>query len=116
MVVYNNVMSTGDIVRGGFLESLGKLLDRGAQVALMYGDRDYICNWLSGERTSLAIDSTLSQGFKEAGYANITMDSSYVGGVVRQFGNLSFSRVFDAANGGVFPLFLRPLLSINESI
>jgi len=25
MVVYNNVMATGDIVRGGFLESLGFL-------------------------------------------------------------------------------------------
>ncbi|KAE9380409.1 putative carboxypeptidase S1 [Stipitochalara longipes BDJ] len=99
MIIYNNVMSTGDIVRGGFLESLGKLLDRGVQVTMMYGDRDYICNWLSGERTSLAINSTLSSGFKESGYANITTNFTYVGGVVRQFGNLSFSRVFDAAHG-----------------
>jgi carboxypeptidase C (cathepsin A) len=104
MVVYNNVMATGDIVRGGFLESLSSLRDRGIQMTFMYGDRDYICNWLSGERMSLAIKSTLSQGSKEAGYANITTNDTCTGGVVRQFGNLSFSRVFDAAHGGSFPL------------
>lgn len=38
------VMGTGDIARGGFLEDLGDLLDRGVQVVLMYGDRDYIGN------------------------------------------------------------------------
>jgi carboxypeptidase D len=108
MGVYNSVMATGDIVRGGFLESLGKLLDRGVQVTMIYGDRDYICNWLSGQRTSLAINSTLSRGFKEAGYANITTNATYVGGMVRQFGHLSFSRVFDAAHGGSFLFFPNP--------
>jgi carboxypeptidase C (cathepsin A) len=96
-------MATGDIVRGGFAESLGKLLGRGVQVTMMYGDRDYICNWLSGERTSLTINSTLSESFRDAGYANITTDSTYVGGVVRQSGNLSFYRVFDAAHGSSSP-------------
>jgi carboxypeptidase C (cathepsin A) len=91
-------MITSDIVRGGLVESLGKLLDRGVQVTMMYGDRDYICNWLSGERMSLAINSTLSESFRDAGYANITTNSTYVGGLVRQSGNLSFSRVFDAAH------------------
>jgi hypothetical protein len=94
------VMAEGDITRGGFLEILGDLLDHGVQVALMYGDRDYIGNWISGERSSLAINSTLSRGFKNAGYANITTNETYTGGVVRQYGNLSFSRIFDAAHGG----------------
>ncbi|KUJ23315.1 alpha/beta-hydrolase [Mollisia scopiformis] len=98
MVVYNAVMASGDIVRGRFPETLGDLLDRGVQVTLMYGDRDYICNWISGERTSLALNSTLSSGFQEAGYVNITTNDTYYGGVVRQHGNLSFSRVFDAAH------------------
>ena len=37
-------MGTGDIVRGGFLEALGDLLDRGVQVVMMYRDRGYIGN------------------------------------------------------------------------
>ncbi|TVY94449.1 Carboxypeptidase S1-like protein A [Lachnellula willkommii] len=98
-VVYNSVMAEGDITRGGFLDMLGNLLDRGIQVALMYGDRDYIGNWIAGERGSLAITSEISKGFTAAGYANISTNATYEGGVVRQHGNLSFSRVFDAAHG-----------------
>jgi hypothetical protein len=37
-------MAEGDITRGGFPEILGSLLDRGVQVVLEYGDRDYIGN------------------------------------------------------------------------
>jgi hypothetical protein len=37
-------MSTGDFVLGKNLEILGKLLDQGVKVALVYGDRDYQCN------------------------------------------------------------------------
>ena len=46
---------TGDPARGGFIESLGALLDQGIDVTLMYGDRDYMCNWIGGENVSLAI-------------------------------------------------------------
>jgi carboxypeptidase D len=110
-------MAEGDITRGGFLETLGNLLDRGVQVVLEYGDRDYIGNCkypllvqpklalsiqpgIAGEMGSLAINSTLSSGFVAAGYANISSNATYDGGVVRQHDNLSFSRVFDAAHGG----------------
>jgi hypothetical protein len=34
-----DVMGTGDTVRGGFLEALGDPLDRGAQVVTIYGDK-----------------------------------------------------------------------------
>jgi hypothetical protein len=40
----SGVMAEGDITRGGFIDMLGNLLDRGVQVVLMYGDRDYIGN------------------------------------------------------------------------
>jgi Serine carboxypeptidase len=33
-----------------------------------------------------------------AGYAPIVVNESYVGGVVREFGNLSFSRIYDAGH------------------
>jgi hypothetical protein len=36
--------------------------------------------------------------FPAAGYASIVVNSSYIGGHVRQFGNLSFSRIFDAGH------------------
>ncbi|RYP22281.1 hypothetical protein DL765_001795 [Monosporascus sp. GIB2] len=90
--------ATGDFVRGRNLEILGELLDSGVKVALMYGDRDYQCNWLGGEAISLAIKSKLSAAFRKAGYAEIRTNDDYVGGMVRQHGNLSFARVFNAGH------------------
>jgi len=36
--------------------------------------------------------------FASAGYADIIVNNSYIGGHVRQYGNLSFSRIFDAGH------------------
>ena len=36
--------------------------------------------------------------FRSAGYENIDTNSTYVGGLVRQHGNVSFSRVFEAGH------------------
>lgn len=36
--------------------------------------------------------------FPAAGYADIVSNSTYVGGQVRQYGNLSFSRIYDAGH------------------
>ena len=47
-----------------------------------------------------AIESDLTTDFKQAGYADIETNASYVGGFVRQVGNLSFSRVFQAGHEG----------------
>ncbi|RFU78906.1 carboxypeptidase s1 a [Trichoderma arundinaceum] len=60
-------LETGDFIRGHNLELLGGLLDSGVKVALVYGDRDYQCNWLGGEQIGLAIQSSLSAGFRAAG-------------------------------------------------
>ncbi|KAF2685461.1 alpha/beta-hydrolase [Lentithecium fluviatile CBS 122367] len=89
---------TGDFVRGKQLAQLGSLLNRGVKVALVYGDRDYQCNWLGGEALSLAIESKFSPAFAAAKYAEVQTNDSYVGGLVRQHGNLSFSRVFQAGH------------------
>lgn len=87
--------ATGDFVLGDGLNRLRKLLQKGVKVSLIYGDRDYQCNWLGGEAVSLALGS---DEFKMAGYANIETNSSYMGGLVRQHGNLSFARVFQAGH------------------
>ena len=93
-------LSTGDYDRGDQLSDIAYLLGLGTRVALIYGDRDYICNWLGGEAVSFAIASrsTSLAPFYSAGYAEIVVNSSYVGGVVRQYGNLSFSRIYDAGH------------------
>jgi hypothetical protein len=85
---------TGDPMRRT-LRDLELLLARGRRVALVYGDRDYRCNWLAAENVSLSISDP---SFRAAGYAPIVTNTSYSGGLVRQAGNLSFSRVFQAGH------------------
>ena len=100
--VYNGFQSTGDYartdIRGGQLTDLAYLLDNGVKVAFMYGDRDYACNWLGGEEASLAVNYSQSSAFRAAGYAPIQVNSSYIGGQVRQHGNFSFSRVYESGH------------------
>ncbi|KAI0158422.1 Alpha/Beta hydrolase protein [Pestalotiopsis sp. NC0098] len=90
--------ATGDFVLGRNVAVLGELLDRGVKVALVYGDRDFQCNWYGGEQISLDIQSRITDDFHGAKYADIQTNESYTGGLVRQFGNLSFSRVYDAGH------------------
>ncbi|KAK8023115.1 serine carboxypeptidase [Apiospora marii] len=104
--------ATGDYERQALVPQLAALLDRGVRVALVYGDRDYICNWYGGEAISLAIAAASTSpaynnnngansdpgSFADAGYAPIIVNDSYIGGVVRQRGNLSFSRIYQAGH------------------
>jgi hypothetical protein len=115
--VQQGFLSTGDTIRGGLIQDLAYLLSNGVRVGLIYGDADFLCNWLGGEAISFAIAAALpnyppptwsvpgtgtpptySYGFPAAGYAEIVTNSTYVGGAVRQYGNLSFSRIYDAGH------------------
>ncbi|KAI9699981.1 MAG: hypothetical protein M1836_002515 [Candelina mexicana] len=98
--VANAFVATGDVERGDQVSQLAYLLSMNVRVALVYGDRDFICNWLGGEAISFAVASKLSSyaPFYTAGYSDIRVNDSYVGGAVRQYGNLSFSRVYDAGH------------------
>ncbi|KAI4264676.1 MAG: hypothetical protein L6R35_007288, partial [Caloplaca aegaea] len=98
--INNAFVQTGDYVRGNQISQLAYLLFLGVWVALVYGDRDYICNWLGGEAVSFSIatQSPAYAPFYSAGYADIVVNSSYVGGAVRQYGNLSFSRIYNAGH------------------
>ncbi|KAJ4403733.1 hypothetical protein N0V85_005031 [Neurospora sp. IMI 360204] len=109
-VVYQAFFQTGDRARGGLIGKLASLLQRGVRIGLVYGDRDYICNWMGGEAASLAIADAMGDldpkspyptKFAQAGYANIQTNGRrevVVSGVVRQFGNLSFSRIYQAGH------------------
>ncbi|PTU24790.1 hypothetical protein P175DRAFT_049770 [Aspergillus ochraceoroseus IBT 24754] len=99
--VYDGFSSTGDYPRAdvhGYLEDLAYVLDSGIKVALVYGDRDYACPWNGGEQVSLQVNYRDAAQFRAAGYASVQTNSSYVGGLVRQYGNFSFTRVFEAGH------------------
>ncbi|KAL9036980.1 MAG: hypothetical protein Q9214_005896, partial [Letrouitia sp. 1 TL-2023] len=91
---------TGDYERGNQIVQMAYLLSLGVRIALIYGDRDYVCNWLGGEAVSFSIaaQSSAYDPFYTAGYADIVVNQTYVGGTVRQYGNLSFSRIYDAGH------------------
>ena len=91
---------TGDPVRRAGMKDLEYLLDSGVKVTLIYGDRDQRCPWLGAENLSLEARWTGTEKFRAAGYEYIHTNASYNGGVVRQHGNLSFSRVFEAGHDG----------------
>ncbi|GJN82157.1 hypothetical protein PLIIFM63780_005694 [Purpureocillium lilacinum] len=124
--VFKNFGRTGDVARGGNIGRLAKLVQDGVRVGLIYGDRDYICNWFGGEAVSLSIaqqaGGEYATKFPAAGYAPIIVNDSYVGGEVRQFGNLSFSRVYQAGHAvaayqpeTAFQVFARILLGTSVS-
>jgi carboxypeptidase C (cathepsin A) len=99
-VAVNEAFSrTGDFFRPGSLDAIAYLLDSGVKVALMYGDRDFACNWIGGEEVSLAINYSMSNEFRKAGYTPI-LSTIGIGGQVRQYGNFSFSRVYQAGHEG----------------
>lgn len=116
---------TGDYERGNQIAQMAYLLSLGVRVALIYGDRDYVCNWLGGEAVSFSIaaQSSAYDPFYTAGYADIVVNQTYVGGTVRQYGNLSFSRIYDAGHlipayqpETVFTVFTRVILGTGLSL
>jgi hypothetical protein len=55
---------------------------------------------MGGENISLSIDHRNSAAFLASGYEGVVTNNTYTGGVVRQQGNLSFTRVFEAGHEG----------------
>jgi carboxypeptidase C (cathepsin A) len=90
--------ATADMARGGLLEDIAYILDHNVQVTMMYGDRDYACNWIGGEASSLKIPWSHQDKFEEAGYTPLVMSPVHSGGLTRQYGNLSFTRVYQAGH------------------
>ena len=98
-VIQDVYAEIGDAIRGN-ISNIEFILEKGYQVVMVHGDRDYRCNWLGGEAVSLAAQWNHTVDFNEAGYANIQTNATYDGGYVRQAGKLSFSRVFQAGHAG----------------
>ncbi|KAF2770901.1 peptidase S10, serine carboxypeptidase [Teratosphaeria nubilosa] len=88
---------SGDYVYMMFKRDLETILNNGVRVAMLYGDADYVCNWFGGEGLSLALDYKHAKEFRAAGYAPFTVDGVQYGDV-RQHGNFSFTRMWDAGH------------------
>jgi carboxypeptidase C (cathepsin A) len=92
--------TAGDLALRAGMHDVEYLLAQGVKVSLIYGDRDMRCPWIGGESVSLKANWTGAEEFRTAGYEYIRTNATYDGGVVRQRGNLSFSRVFESGHDG----------------
>ncbi|KAL8860022.1 MAG: hypothetical protein Q9178_003571 [Gyalolechia marmorata] len=99
---------TGDYAYPNFIEDLEMVLDKSVRVALFYGDADYICNWFGGQAVSLAVNYSHKEQFAAAGYTPFIVNGDEYG-EVREYGNFSFLRVYEA--GHEVP-FYQPLASL----
>lgn len=115
--VFKAFSSTGDHSKGGLIGDLAYILDHGVKVALFYGDRDYACNWVGGESSSLKIPWASQKDFAKAGYTPLVLSPVHSGGLTRQFGNLSFTRVYQAGHlvpsyqpEAAYEIFMRAIL------
>ena len=95
---FADVVGTGDGVRQAGLPNLEYLLAEGVKVALIYGDREYRCPWTGAETTAKAANWTGQRGFLSAGYERIQSITGGDQGVVKQYGPLSFSRIFNSGH------------------
>lgn len=113
--IYYAFQRAGDFVYPIFLEDLQVLLDSPVRVALLYGDADYICNWFGGEAVSLAANFTGAEEFRAAGYAPMVVDGVHYGDV-REYGNFSFVRLFDAGHEAPYYQPVAALAHFNRTI
>ncbi|TRX87845.1 hypothetical protein FHL15_011263 [Xylaria flabelliformis] len=100
---------TGDNLHGDYVAVLGRAIDDGVHVHLIYGDRDYACNWLGGEALSTAIPHKHAEEFRSAGYEAFQIPAfeesdekanakAITTAYVRQHGNLSFTMVLNSGH------------------
>lgn len=95
--IYFAFQQTGDFVFPNFIEDLEELLELPVRISLLYGDADYICNWFGGEAVSLAANYSDAENFREAGYTPFLVDGVEYGST-REFGNFSFTRIYEAGH------------------
>lgn len=100
--------NTGDFAYPNFIPDLEMILNNSVRVSLIYGDADYICNWFGGQAVSLAVNYTHKSEFAAAGYTPFLVDGDEYG-EVREYGNFSFLRIYEA--GHEVP-FYQPLASL----
>lgn len=90
--------ATGDYINPKIMRQFEELLDDApVRIALIYGDSDFICSWYGGENVSLTANYSGAEDFRKAGYVPLMVDGVRYGDT-REYGNFSFTRVFDAGH------------------
>ncbi|KAI9881262.1 MAG: hypothetical protein M1830_005548 [Pleopsidium flavum] len=99
-LIYYSFQQTGDFVYPNFITDLEMILNNGVRVSLIYGDADFIF--------SLTVNYTHAAQFRAAGYEPFMVNNQEYG-EVRQYGNFSFLRMYEA--GHEVPYY-QPLASL----
>jgi carboxypeptidase C (cathepsin A) len=110
---------TGDAFRQSNMPNLEYLLNDGVKIALIYGDRDYTCPGTGAETLAKMVPWKGQQAFADAGYQELQgLMPSAKGGVAKQYGQLSFTRIFESghqvsayAPEAVFTVFNRTIFN-----
>lgn len=90
---------TGDAFRQSNMANLEYLLDDGVGIALIYGDRDYTCPITGAEALAKEMAWTGQRDFADAGYQELEgLSATAKGGVAKQYGRLSFTRIFESGH------------------
>ncbi|GMF70691.1 unnamed protein product [Aspergillus oryzae] len=77
-LIYTAFSLSGDFA-APYLPDLEKLLELDIQISLVYGDADYICNWLGGEAISKVAKWSGQEAFNNAGYTDLVVDGTAYG-------------------------------------
>ncbi len=81
-LLYPDIWTTGN-------SGLELLLSRGMKVALHYGDRDYVCSWIGGERLAESLNWAGRSEFVKTPYEDWKI-GEVVKAQVKKYGKLSF--------------------------
>lgn len=76
---------------------------------------DYICNWFGGEAVSLAANFSGAEQFRAAGYTPMVVDGVQYG-ETREYGNFSFTRIYEAGHEVPYYQPLASLALFNRTI
>lgn len=82
-----------------FQQFVGELADRDIPVLLYSGDKDYICNWLGNHAWSDELDWKFKDQFQISPLKPfLSKETGEVAGEVKNYGPLTFLRVYDAGH------------------
>lgn len=113
--VYFAFQQTGDFVFPNFIDDLEMILNSSVRVSLIYGDADYICNWFGGQAVSVAANHKGAAKFRKAGYTPMIVNGVEYG-ETREYGNFSFTRVYEAGHEVPFYQPIASLALFNRTI